>query len=132
MKPVSHIASSSSRPPTLSQWNLKIEFYSSFDRCHKGNRLYRAGLRADSNSDILIACPPRCFDNYFNSRVYTRSRFNDDCGSDRYITCRGKCLVLFSNIKYTFSNYSRQKEIRVKKTWHHPRSLRSKLVKPAL
>lgn len=58
MKPVSHIASSSSRPPTLSQWNPKIGFYPSFDRCHKGNRLYRAGLRADSNLDILIARSP--------------------------------------------------------------------------
>ena len=42
----------------ISQWNLKIGFYPSFDRCHKGNRLYRASLRADFNSDILIARPP--------------------------------------------------------------------------
>lgn len=42
----------------VSQWNPKIGFYPSFDRCHKGNRLYRAGLRAGSNSDILIARPP--------------------------------------------------------------------------
>lgn len=42
----------------VSQWNLKIGFYPSFDRCHKGNRLYCAALRAGSNSDILIARAP--------------------------------------------------------------------------
>lgn len=98
----------------VSQWNLKIGFYPSFDRCHKGNRLYRAGLRARSNSDILIARPPVALITILIP-VFTRPSFNDDCGSDRCTTARIEDLVPFSDIE-------RQKETRANKTWH----LRSK------
>jgi len=98
----------------VSQWNLKIGFYSSFDRCYKGNRLYRAALRADSNSD-LNCTPSRRFDNYFNFHLYSLY-FNDDCGNDRYVIAYQRKYLFFSDIKYTFSNYHAKKK-------HIPREL---------
>jgi len=86
MKPVSHIASSSSRPPTLSHLSMESE-----------NRVLpvirqvpqrQSIIPRESESGLqfgyLNCTPSRCFDNYFNSRLYTRLDFNDDCDNDRY------------------------------------------------
>lgn len=99
----------------VSQWNLKIGFYPSFDRCHKGNRLYRADLRAASNSDILIARPPVALITILIP-VFIRDPVLMTTVTAIDTPRRRKCLVLFSDIKYTFFNYSHKKQTLANKT----------------
>lgn len=124
MKPVSHIASSSSRPPMLSRLSMESE-----NRVlpvvrqvpQRQSIIPRAGLRASFNSDILIARAPVALITilipvFIHDRVLMTTVVAID--SQRRISKK-----VPRPLQYTFSNYSRQKQTRANETWHFPRSL---------
>lgn len=120
MKPVSHIAFSSSRPPTLSRLSMESEnrVLPVVRQVLQRQSIIPRGSQSGLQFGYLNCIPCRCFDNYFNSRLYTRSSFNNDCGSDRYTMARIEESASFSStiLSIHFPIIRAKKKIRVKKT----------------
>lgn len=122
MKPVSHIASSSSRPPMLSRLSMESEnrVLLVVRQVPQRQSIIPRGSESGLQFGYLNCTRSRCFDNYFNSRLYVRSGFNNDCGSDRYTARIVMENAPFSSVILSthFSIIRVKKKYVSKETWH--------------